>query len=103
MTDTELKELAKDIYAGRVFTDRHIPEHDAHLLPNVFAIIWLMDKDSLKGMVKDCGLIFEYMDKAAPRGINGYPSFFSLWYLTRSDADKVSGYVKQIADAMDAI
>jgi hypothetical protein len=65
MTEEEIKKLAKDIYTGLVFTDRHI-------------------------QVASPGMIYEYMDKAGPMSINGMPMFCSFRFISQEDAKKVS-------------
>ena len=50
------------------------------------------------------GLIYEYIDKAGPRSINGLPNFFSMRLLNKEDALKVDGYYikyKEIRETAD--
>lgn len=35
------------------------------------------------------GMLYEYMDKAGPRSVNGYPCFFSFRWLDKRDSRRV--------------
>jgi len=39
--------------------------------------------------VKSIGMIYEYMDKASPMGINGQPCFMSCQFLSKEDANRM--------------
>ncbi len=89
-TDQELKQLAIDIYDNKVFTDRHIREGEsAHRIAVIFMPIAL-GAFKTKEEIDDLGLIYEYYDKASPRAINGYPSFFSFNTLTKAECEIMS-------------
>ncbi len=67
-TDQELKELAIDIFEGKVFTDRHIPEEEERGLLMVFMPLALgAGKDWTEDDYKSIGMFYEYMDQAGPR------------------------------------
>ena len=90
-TDEELKQIAVDIYEGRIFTDRSISEGcDAGMV--FLPVILGAFKDESEEGLKDIKLIFEYMDKAGPRSINGMPMFFSCQVLRTDDFKKMSEY-----------
>lgn len=92
-TDKELKQLAFDIYSGKVFTNNHLNE--TYLLSNVFMPLFFAIKE-IKD--KDIGMIYEYMSKAGSMSINGLPTFSSMQYITTSEADKVFEYLGKIAE-----
>jgi len=104
MTNEELKRLAEDICENRVFTDRHINEKDAELTPMIFMPLGLgalstIDLDNVQVKKKrkeidEMAMIYEYISEAGPRGINGYPCFFSMKVLTKSDWPKFVEYIK---------
>lgn len=99
-TDDELKLLARDINAGRVFTSNHLPEHDQDMLRMIFMMIAFMepaDVDALQA--NKIAVFYEYLDKAGPRSINGYPSFFSVQTLNVDDAVKCFEYAKKLHEA----
>lgn len=92
-TDDELKQLSMDLANGKIFTNRHLPEHDKTSLGMIFMPLVLgAFKDRDEEDIKDIGLIYEYYDKAGPRSINGYPSFFSFGFLDTNDCNRMHAY-----------
>lgn len=83
-TDGELKQLAVDVYHGHVFCDWMCKsDKDIRM---VFMITAFMDEEQIKDfLAKQPSMIFEYMDKAGPRTVNGMPGFFSMQHLNRAD------------------
>jgi hypothetical protein len=98
----DLKQLAKDIWAGTVFTDRHI--QDFNIVPMVFmplalgAIGDLSEEDA-----KDVGMIYEYLSEAGPRSINGYPMFTSCRLLNKDDTKKVWSLYEEVKKMMELL
>ncbi len=91
LTDEQLKQLAIDIHAGNVYTDMHI--QDMSDLPSVFTPIILgAFNGETKESLKELGMVYEYLDKAGPRSINGLPSFFSMKVLSIEQANKVKAF-----------
>lgn len=84
LTNEQLKEIAIDFYEGKIFSDRHIPEHESSGLAMVFMPIALgaFSAESQEDLEK-IGMIYEYMSEAGPRSCNGMPGFFSLRLLNR--------------------
>ena len=105
-TDEELKEIAKDLWAGRIFSDRHINslKDNPNVLGMVFMPMVFMDNKTRKKLANlKVSFIYEYLDKAGPRSINGMPIFFSCRTLTEPEAKKMFEYYekfKQIADTL---
>lgn len=90
MNDKEKKTLAVDIVEGRVFGTWSIREDNINIIPLIFMPLALANKDILEGMEKDnITQIYEYMDKAGPRGINGFPTFFSMHMINEDDWKEV--------------
>lgn len=82
-----LRRLVLDICDGRVVTDLHVPEG---ALGIVFVPLMLMSPEERKKFAMlDIGLVYEYLQEAAPSSINGLPVFFSLRTLGREDAKRV--------------
>ena len=101
-TSEELRQIAQDIHAGRIFTERHLTSGE--LLGCVFLPISFMDDAAIKGMQEaKVGMIFEYLDKAGPRSVNGYPIFLSFQTATEEEAAKVWGYYGAIKEAVDSV
>lgn len=87
MTDKELKQLAIDLAEGKIFTSLQIEKED---IAKVFLALLLgAFADKTEDEMKDIGILYEYMDKAAPRSINGLPCFFSFHYLGIDDSRKL--------------
>lgn len=101
-TDTELKQLAADIYDNKVFTDRHI-RGGGNDLQMIFLPIALGAFSDMKKKEREkVSLIYEYISKAGPRSINGYPIFMSVNYLTKEEHNRMNTFYeayKQIKDS----
>ena len=77
-TDDELKGIAKDLWAGRIFSDRHINslKDDSNVLGMVFMPMVFISNETRKKLSNlKVSFIYEYLDKASPRSINGMPVF----------------------------
>lgn len=97
-TDQEIRQLALDVCAGRVFGTWSHPEA-ANLS---FSILSLLDASHLKAMQDEkIAHIYEYLDKAGPRSINGLPSFFSFRSLNAEDAGRLQAEIDR-AKSMQA-
>lgn len=83
-TNADLKTIAIDLYEGRIFTSDMVGPHNTAgliFMPLLFGAF----KDKTEDEKKDIALIYEYYDKAGPRGINGKPIFTSLQWLNREE------------------
>ncbi len=102
--DKELKQVAKDLWAGKIFCDRQIPEHDKSLLLSIFMPLIFMDKKTIKSMQREkISLIYEYYDRAGPRAINGYPMFMSCHTMTEPEAKKMFEYYEKFKELADTL
>lgn len=100
-TEEELNQIARDLAGNRIFTSRHLSE--PNLLGSVFLPLGLGAlKDASEDELKNIGMVYEYLDKAGPRSINGYPMFFSCHLLSVADSDKVISKYEAICKATDA-
>lgn len=102
-SDEDLKQLALDIVAGHVFTSNHmkVEEIDAGLMRCVFMPLVFLDEEGHKEMADaQICFLYEYYSKAGPRGVNGYPTFFSMSVLDREDADRLRVYGLQAQKMM---
>lgn len=105
-TNEELKQIAKDYYAGKIFSDQNLKNPND--LRSVFMAIGLMGKDQLtkfhkKASSGEIAFLYEYMNNAAPRSVNGMPGFFSFRTLSQVEFDKMHGYWKDIKEKMDSV
>lgn len=102
MSDQDIKKLAEDMYKGLVFTDRHIENKED--IVRVFMPIILAGESIISELRKNSpGMIYEYMDKAVPMGINGMPIFFSFRIISKEDTKKVFDYYYKIKNAIEYI
>jgi hypothetical protein len=45
-SDEELKQIAMDIYNNKIFTNRHLHDHEQHMVMSVFMpMLWILSKD----------------------------------------------------------
>lgn len=103
-SDAELKQLAKDIVAGKVFHSGMLHESDSHIAGSIFMPLTFMTAKQMKALRKDNpGLIYEYMDKAGPRAINGYPIFTSCRMLNQKDLEKLREYIVKVQEALASV
>lgn len=88
-TDEELEVLAQDVVAGKVFhSSYHLPEGERLQVP--FMMLALLDPEQLEVMRQDkIFSLYEYLDKAGPRSVNGLPCFFSWKALNDEDAHRI--------------
>ena len=100
-TDEELKQIAKDLHSGLIYTDRHIPE--GMTLQGTFLVLALADEAFLKEWKeRDINMVFEYLDKAGPMAVNGQPTFFSCRTATKDEVKKIGAYYEAIIEAADS-
>ncbi len=99
-TPEELKQIAVDLFHGKIYTDRHIPKNELNGMLTVFRPLGFMKPEALKKMQDAMpGMIYEYLDKAAPRCINGMPSFLSCQMLSQDDTKTVLEMNKKLEEA----
>lgn len=102
--DEELRQIGKDLYEGKIFTDRHCRE--ANEIPMVFMVLALTPPDQINELLEKLGenpMIFEYMDKAGPRSVNGLPTFLSMQTLSTEETEKVYNYYVKFMEAAESV
>jgi len=128
-TDDELKEIAKDLYHNKIFSNLHIDARNSVSLASVFMplmfmggvnwgtdetreskIIRLLLEDKEAGYnerhnawVNEIGFIYEYYGKEAPRCINGMPMFYSCHLLSKTDAKRMLEFHDRYKELQDNI
>ena len=96
-TDAELETLAWDIIGGKVFGSWDIKNPD--MLRMSFMVLAFMEATHMDEIKQnDIAHVYEYMDKAGPRSVNGMPCFFSASYLNKADALKLLMRCQEIAE-----
>lgn len=97
----KVHELARDIVMDKVFIDRFISEPDHewnHMLRAIFLPIGL---GGMPANVEDIGMVYEYLEKAGPRSINGYPIFFSCQMLHKAQMPELIAAVEHYAKTLN--
>lgn len=84
------KDLAEFVMAfcdGKVYTSVHLhPNEVGNLIQMVFLPLAMGALANVpKSSVNDIGLVWEYIDRAGPRSINGHPMFFSCRLMHKLD------------------
>ncbi len=104
LSDDEVRTLAMECHADRIFGSWMIREGDERLMMTIFLPLTFLDDIALKEMRRD-GVVHCYavMADAMPRGINGYPCFATLRMLNVDDCERLRLKLKEISAAMDAI
>ncbi len=86
-----LKQLAIDIVEGKVFGSWMLK--DPKDIGMVFLpLIFAASKD-FEGV--DIVSVYEYYDKALPRGVNGYPCFASANFLSSKQVEEIQPLIDQ--------
>lgn len=101
----DLKQLAMDLYENKVFTDRHLlSSGNDYLIPSVFMPVALgaFSGKTQEEIKAEVGMIYEYYSEAGPRGINGYPCFFSFRILSPEDTEKMFKYYDDYSKIKEA-
>jgi hypothetical protein len=94
--DAFLKALAMDAVDGKIFTSGMIERQED--VGMVFMPLLLMSQETRDEWLKaGPTIIYEYLDKAEPRSINGMPIFFSFSYLNKPDAEKFAEFARAYA------
>lgn len=104
LTPADERQLAEDIFYGRVFTDRH--DRAGLSLPTVFMALGFMDReaiDALSQTVGAGGMIYEYLSGAGPSSCNGVPMFFTFKFLATDQTDRVWRTVERMREALTAV
>lgn len=93
-TDDELKNIAVDIYDGKIFHDQMVKSPQD--LPMVFMPLILgAFNDFTEDEKKDTRMLYEYVDKAGPRLINGMPNFSSFNILFKDDFEMMITFFEE--------
>jgi len=94
MDDKDLRKLARDAAEGRVFFASQVAEQD--VVSMVFMPLLFLSKEDAAKMEQEGVIdVYQYLDQAGPRCINGYPIFMSMCTITKPDKDKLIQYVDE--------
>lgn len=104
LTDEQVKDLARDLYADKIFGSWMLPESQMDMLFMVFMVLIFMDDIQKKKMKRDNTFFFyEYYDKAGPRSINGMPTFRSCHICSGDDVKRIITKRNEIAALIDGV
>lgn len=95
----DLKQFAIALTEGRVFTSAHL-RRDGDLLSS-FMVLALIDPPPPPDFLDKVGVVWEWMDRAAPRAVNGNPCFFSARFMHVSDWLRATAAAKRMAEQRD--
>jgi hypothetical protein len=98
MDPNKLKDLARAYVRQEIFTDRQCRDpQDIRMvfMPIIFGALEQVDLSTV-------GLIYEFMNEASPRSINGMPTFLSMRLLNREDAKKMADFAMKLQAAEQA-
>lgn len=90
LSDKKIKQLALSFYKGEVFCSAQIKNPNEVSL--VFMPLNFIDTIHAKVLFYENDNrphFYEFLDKAGPRGVNGYPCFFSFRCINQEDLIKV--------------
>lgn len=88
----DLKQIAIDLYDGKIFCDAMISEHDGSRMIGAIFLPLMLGAITSEEDAKDIGMVYEYLSEAGPRSINGYPIFFSCKFLRKNEMEKFHEY-----------
>ena len=92
-SDEDLTKIAKELWSGKIYTNRH----DGCDAAMVFMPLVLGGVEMVNSLAKNqTDLIYEYLDKASPRSVNGRPCFFSFQTLNVADTNFMFAEYKKI-------
>ena len=95
-SNEKLKQIAVDLFDGKIFCDRHIPEGEQYMLASIFMPIALSGLPDISDeKIRDMAFLFEYNSQAMPRSINGYPIFGSVQYLNKKEAEQMFKFYEE--------
>ena len=101
-TEEELKQIAEDMYRDIIFSQLHIKRPED--VPTSFMALRSINQEVMDKIESgEIFFIYEYMDKAGDRCVNGMPVFMSFKYLNKDDTEKMLKYYNGIRNAVKQI
>lgn len=95
LDDDEIKKVARGIVEGHVFTATMCPPD---MLSMVFMPLGLGGLSEFE--LDNVGNVYEWLDKAGERGINGFPMFMSCRLACQDDWDAIVDRAEKIEKAL---
>jgi len=98
-SDAELKQIAIDLHAGRIFSDRHLKD-PADMRFVFMPIVFMTDKHRQEMIDDNIDFIYEYMEEAGPRSVNGMPTFMSYRMLNRAESKIMFKHYEELKETL---
>lgn len=99
-SDADLRALARDISEYRIVVSTMVPDD---LIPSVFMPLSFMSREDFdKLLARDVVMFFEYVDKAGPVAVNGFPMFMSMQMLTGDEVRRMIPFAHEYEAAIAA-
>ena len=103
-TDEEIKELAVGLMGRAVYTDFDVFDAGGDLALTFMPLAFMEDRDRealIKFLMPDpemesYGMVYEWMDQAGPRYVNGQPMFFSIQILSPGDRERLVAVLERL-------
>jgi hypothetical protein len=96
-SDDEIKQLALDVALGKVFGSWMLDHEDEASM--CFVVLMLCGpREHAQLRAAGVTAVYEYLDKAGPRTVNGLPSFLSMQLLNQEDQGRLAGAVRRLED-----
>jgi hypothetical protein len=83
--DDILRQIGIDLFKHLIFTSEHIHKDHVKDVTMVFMPVLAMAREHVVQMIAINPVLFEYIDKALPRSVNGYPCFTSMRVVSADD------------------
>lgn len=89
LTEAEINQLAQDILGGQIVTSDQVGQAEGpRMVGMVFLVAALGGLNGIKDEDVEKIILWEHMDKAGDRGVNGWPIFMSMRISYREDFAK---------------
>lgn len=96
LDDAEIKRVARGLAEGRIFTASMCPPDMISAVFMPLGLGGLLNYD-----VADLANVYEWLDKAGERGINGYPIFMSCHPVCMEDWERIGTLAERIQKAVE--
>jgi hypothetical protein len=101
VTNQEIKALAREWCEGRILFSTQVPKE---IISMVFMpIIFLNEEQRQELIAENVFAFYGKMADAGPRGINGYPIFWTMYRISEDDYNKLRQYAKEYSDIMQKV
>jgi len=92
-SEAELRQLAIEMVEGKIFGDWQVDDDATVRL--VFLPLSFCGPAQLP---RNIGGIYEYVNQAGPRAINGYPMFMTMQFMTDKDREAIIPMIKEYVE-----